>query len=834
MARLYSNGFELQNKTIEQSNNSSNSNNSISTTIFHGGAASLEVNASDKTGGFIQSKFLATPTSNNLYFRMYYYLATYPSSITTAFDSNNDVTIAAFLDNSSSSWAELSIDATGVVRVYQDGSTRTVVGTSSALSTGQWYYIELGYGATNSYVEARINGTSIGSTTSAAGLVAINQIACGMAIFYSPTQEEANGNFYMDDIAVNDSTGSFQNSWPGAGKQVYLRPDAAGDSNTFLVTQGGTAGASNNYTRVNAVTPNYGSTYNASAALSASDLFAVGSSPLGASDTVNVVQIGGQYANLVAADTISSFSFQLEKTSGGIISKSSAIIPDSSSTYQLNGSTGAGSLPYIYPFTLYQDPDGSSWVESTINSMQIGYIIDAVGTHSIAISDVWALVDYTPSSGTLHTQSLAGAFGVAGGFFKQPDLPLAGSLALSGALAKSTDRSLAGSLEFAGILGKQIRRSVAGAFGLAGGFAKQNRLPLSGSLSLSGSFSRLTSALLSGSLELGGSLAKMVSRIYSGATSLAGSLVGSHLRFVALAGRLRLIGLKSGLAGYSIGGLLLSLTHLGPDRITKQVDVPLSGSLETSGTFSRSTSAVLSGTLNLTGSLVKRISRAFAGALGVVGTLTSVYIPGMAIFYQSLSGSFGLAGSLSKQTRYNLAGSTGLVGTLAKQAARGFNGAINLSGSFAKQANRILAGSLQMSGAISRLPHNVLSASLGLAGTINRFTRRLLPGASLKVTGTMTKRGHKSASGTLRLSGAIKKQPNKLLAGSLGFVGSLVSNALYKLSRSLPAFLRNDDTTIYPDTDDNSIQLSSDDKTSYPTTDDKRIDLGSDDKDIFL
>ena len=52
-----------------------------------------------------------------------------------------------------------------------------------------------------------------------------------------------------------------------------------------------------------------------------------------------------------------------------------------------------GASAYLH--TLYNDPDNNPWTPATIASMQIGYLMHVINTRAIAVSTVWALVDYS-------------------------------------------------------------------------------------------------------------------------------------------------------------------------------------------------------------------------------------------------------------------------------------------------------------------------------------------------------------------------------------------------------------------------------------------------------
>ena len=204
------------------------------------------------------------------------------------------------------------------------------------------------------------------------------------------------GTAYFDDVVV-DSGG-----YPGGNQIARATPNGAGDVSQFLVNVGGTAGVTNNYTRVDETTPDGTTSYNASAVLDATDFFTVSvpSIPLGS--TINYVVVGGQYANTTGADATAAFRWQIKASSGGEIAQSAPIIPNSTSMV-VNGDSNS---PSQYNFINYTDPTGAAWTTTSVTNMQIGYVIEATNLDPIAISTVWALINYTaPGSTTTSTSS---------------------------------------------------------------------------------------------------------------------------------------------------------------------------------------------------------------------------------------------------------------------------------------------------------------------------------------------------------------------------------------------------------------------------------------------
>ena len=377
MARLWSCGFELQSVTAGVEVDTIVGQASISTTLVNGGGASLHTKGTVGTA-YVTQQFTTTSATNNVYVRFYINFGAFPSA--------NTITIALIRSAAAGNNLTIRCNTAGTIYLNNEQTSTQVGSTSSALSLNTWYRIEYSYVYSTGVANAYINGVNFATGTASAS------VATDTAWFGNIDANTAITLNY-DDIAINDQTGSNQTGLPGAGLLLRYSPNAAGDSNTFGTQVGGTAGSANNFTRVDEVTPDNATSYNASIT-AASDLFKVGAvtGSLPAGSTINVVQVGGRIANITAADTTASLQFQIEQQASGTIAKSGAIIPDT-----LTWSTNSTSAPHNSPLTLYQDPTSTNWTTSTIASMQIGYLIDFAHTDASAISTIWAYVDYSPA-----------------------------------------------------------------------------------------------------------------------------------------------------------------------------------------------------------------------------------------------------------------------------------------------------------------------------------------------------------------------------------------------------------------------------------------------------
>ncbi len=386
MARQYCIGFETNSVTngVEANSITWNTNAgamSIQTGTVRTGTYALEDIASGSGDYF---DFLLS-TDHVQFIRMYFriHVATGAQvDIMSCLDSTLAKTIGQI---------SLNTNNTLDLQYYNTSGVLTKIGSSSsALTVDTWYMVELKCddtgGSTSTVIEGRLNGSVFATGTeninTNAGLP--SGFGCIGNISQTPS---ATGTFFFDDVAVNDSTGSSQTSYPGTGNIVRVTPNATGDVNTWATQTGGTAGSVNNYTRVNETTPNDATTFNGSTVLGQEDLFKCTDPAIG-SGTVSVVQVIARYRNNTV-DLTTAFKIECEKAPAGTIAQSSSIDPDGT-TWK----TAPSSLTLV----LYNDPDGAAWTETTLATMQIGYKITTAHTNAIDVTTIWAYVDYVPAA----------------------------------------------------------------------------------------------------------------------------------------------------------------------------------------------------------------------------------------------------------------------------------------------------------------------------------------------------------------------------------------------------------------------------------------------------
>ncbi|WP_329140910.1 hypothetical protein [Streptomyces sp. NBC_00670] len=362
--------------------------------MHRAGTASMRFNPS-ATVQYASHQFAATSFVGHVYFRIYLYVATMPTVDTIILASCDD------LGTSAGRSPRLFLKTNGQLQTSTgSGSSHTYVGGSSAtLSTGQWYRVELEYDSANDIQHAYLDGTDFSGAVSGVGFTSFENCVIRFGAFTDAPAGSTSCDLYIDDVAVNDNTGSAQNGLPGAGNIVHMVPAAAGDNNAWATAVGGTAGTANNYTRVNEVPPNDSTSYNQTTATGTAtiDDFAV-SSPatagIGAADAISLVQVGARVGS--SATTTASVVYRIKSQTVGTVLEGTSV------TVNLNGwATHTNNAIRPYQLTSYTDPQaGGAWTTSLLSTAQIGYRTDVSQSSTRRVTALWALVEFIPSQTT--------------------------------------------------------------------------------------------------------------------------------------------------------------------------------------------------------------------------------------------------------------------------------------------------------------------------------------------------------------------------------------------------------------------------------------------------
>ncbi|ELP64177.1 hypothetical protein PV735_05285 [Streptomyces turgidiscabies] len=447
MARLWTCGFELQSVTAGVEVLSVTGTPTISTTVHRAGAASLRINPSAATQ-YVEQQIDSGTVKRTLH-RFYLRITTLPSADCNIYGIGQSGYFPGLL----------RLKTTGVLTL-RDGFTAADIGTASAaLSTGVWYRIELDYtdtagtaGSVTGAFKGYVNGVEFSSTV-CSNINGWSRVRVG-------AQTAVSGDFHIDDVAVNDTTGSVQTGLPGPGNIVHLKPNAAGDNNLFGTAVGGTAGAGNNYTRISETTPDDATSYNETAATGTTtiddvNLDSSATAGIGAGERVALVQVGARIGSNAA--TAASLVYRIKSQAAGTVLESGSV------SVALNGwASQKSAAPYVYQLTSYTDPQaGGAWTQALLDTAQIGYRTNVSQATTRRVSALWALVETIPlTTAALGTASEVDT-GQAAGKTKTKALALGSETDSGQALARRKTKALALSAETstAQVLGR--RKSIA-------------------------------------------------------------------------------------------------------------------------------------------------------------------------------------------------------------------------------------------------------------------------------------------------------------------------------------------------------------------------------------
>lgn len=382
MARLWSSGFELQSTTSGVEWDTTTGSPSISTATHNvGGLASLRCNPTAATA-YIRHT-LRVDSTGKVFARFYVYIASLPSG---------DTKIFQFVDSVPDPYVSLRITSTGTLKAWDEVGNSQIGTTSSALSTSAWHLIEMSYDDANAsnLVTLKVDGSAV--FTDATGVD-----ANGWGIIYLGVGTSATCDIYFDDLAFNDTSGSYQTGFPGAGSIVHLKPNGTGDSSTAGLAF---TGAATGWQCIDEVTPDDATSYvQVANTTDTLDVALESSSTAGISstNTISLVAVGQRGAAFTAAAC--SLNFNVRSASGGTPATSGNVVRNTTAFSTHDDTAGLSQ----YKVTSYIDPTTSvAWTATGTNSLdnaQIGFTC-ADATPDPQVTAMWLLVDYVPSTAT--------------------------------------------------------------------------------------------------------------------------------------------------------------------------------------------------------------------------------------------------------------------------------------------------------------------------------------------------------------------------------------------------------------------------------------------------
>lgn len=387
--RLWTSGFELQSLTAGEEFTSSGLGGgwgSINTTAatssaVHSGSASFFNHPTTAAFSWLGNIFRADGATAKAWVRTNYYY-----EVNTA---TNPIEILAFWDSVAvNRRAAVVITSGGVGQLLTDDNSQ-IGSNSSALSANTWYCVQLmafSNGAGASEISGSIETGECTSSPSTFASSAVTTIADFNAVYIGTPSASAVFGAYWDDMAINDAAttnGSTEVSFPGAGKIVYLRPTASGDT---AATLGG-------FGDIDETDPNNATDFiDLDAATSIGCYNTTDTSGLIDSyDTVKLVDVGIRIRE--EASAVTSYQFGWKSQASGKVASSTA--NDAGDTTWRTNQTGTTAMTNRMATTT--DPQDNGTISTT--ELDNGQICAAsLDVDDIDVSTLWLEVEYTDGS----------------------------------------------------------------------------------------------------------------------------------------------------------------------------------------------------------------------------------------------------------------------------------------------------------------------------------------------------------------------------------------------------------------------------------------------------
>jgi hypothetical protein len=228
MARLFTTGFEENNLTATMWSAAAGTTVITASPTPHAGTYAAKLSTSSAGGGI--TRIVPSLTSGTVFVRVYLYFSTFPTTF--------DAYLLRIRANVNLSASVLCIVSGSKLQIKAEVPGTTATGATT-ISPDTWYRLEVRHlvHETAGQIEGRLYlGDSatpletwgIGNFSGGDGTDRDTLNTSVDRIGFGWTEESRTGTVTFDDIAINDASGSFQNSWPGPGKIAMLIPAAEG------------------------------------------------------------------------------------------------------------------------------------------------------------------------------------------------------------------------------------------------------------------------------------------------------------------------------------------------------------------------------------------------------------------------------------------------------------------------------------------------------------------------------------------------------------------------------------------------------------------------------
>jgi len=231
------------------------------------------------------------------------------------------------------------------------GTSAVATGSYSQTLDGSWHLLEIHIKLDNSVgvIETKLNGILVASfsgDTIPSTITTIDRMYIGDAA--------STYDVYYDDIAINDASGSVDNSWCGDGHVIALTPSGVGNASELTPSSG-----SVNYLMVDEVPSDGDTTYVSGSVAETKDLYNF--TPTGLYSGSHVVLRA--FVETRTRDTSGSAPFAT------VIQSGSSVVEETAQYTTLSYASYKGTDNYLNPAT------GLAWTVDELDALQAGIVI---------------------------------------------------------------------------------------------------------------------------------------------------------------------------------------------------------------------------------------------------------------------------------------------------------------------------------------------------------------------------------------------------------------------------------------------------------------------------
>lgn len=393
------------------------------TTITKGSRAAYQFTTTPVAAtSYIRKAVVGAETTNDYFGKFDLYVDLFSNTITPT-------VIFETLSGAGNRNLQIQLNTSRQIELLNYADAVLVTGPVLALDT--WYTISwrFQYGAGGSTGYLYLDNALIGSGTVSNGATSNKMTDIIFGLIGQPSV--TNTIAVHDNIIVNDSTGTNDNSFPDYTERVVHAYgvagfDGRGGTNTYWATTAGgnSSGTINNYTLNNQNPPDDGANYTRRNAISpAGDYIdwydiesvatinsGISGTGISSTDAVKVIQLGAQVGSGSGTPGNRFFKYRCVANSANVATpNASADVFTNVNGYAMM-SVADTPGQYVPTAVFYTDETSSAWTVAKLDTMLIGLFADGAVGDNVRIPAIWAAIRYyTPAATTNRRLTLLGA-----------------------------------------------------------------------------------------------------------------------------------------------------------------------------------------------------------------------------------------------------------------------------------------------------------------------------------------------------------------------------------------------------------------------------------------